>query len=67
MVTAFRDEDKISTSARVIAEIDKWMGRFDCLVVGPGLGRDPFLLVRLLKRVFLSLPLYLHTVSTYTK
>ncbi|CAI9102760.1 OLC1v1001080C1 [Oldenlandia corymbosa var. corymbosa] len=24
---------------------DKWMERFGCLVIGPGLGRDPFLLV----------------------
>ncbi|CAA3001326.1 ATP-dependent (S)-NAD(P)H-hydrate dehydratase [Olea europaea subsp. europaea] len=39
-----RDEFKRSTLAKVIAEIDKWMERFDCLVVGPGLGRDPFLL-----------------------
>ncbi|KAL2530471.1 ATP-dependent (S)-NAD(P)H-hydrate dehydratase [Forsythia ovata] len=39
-----RDEHKRSTSAKVIAEVDKWMERFDCLVVGPGLGRDPFLL-----------------------
>ncbi|KAK6139076.1 hypothetical protein DH2020_027199 [Rehmannia glutinosa] len=39
-----RDEDKKSISAKVIEEVDKWMGRFDCLVIGPGLGRDPFLL-----------------------
>lgn len=39
-----RDEYKRSTSDMVIAEVDKWMERFDCLVVGPGLGRDPFLL-----------------------
>ncbi|KAG8370144.1 hypothetical protein BUALT_Bualt14G0086800 [Buddleja alternifolia] len=39
-----RDEDKKSISAKVIAEVDKWMERFDCLVIGPGLGRDPFLL-----------------------
>lgn len=42
----FRDEDKKSISAKVIEEVDKWMERFDCLVIGPGLGRDPFLLVR---------------------
>lgn len=41
----FRDEDKKSISERVLAEVEKWMERFDCLVVGPGLGRDPFLLV----------------------
>nr|XP_043624432.1 ATP-dependent (S)-NAD(P)H-hydrate dehydratase [Erigeron canadensis] len=39
-----RDEDKKSISMRVLAEVDKWMERFDCLVIGPGLGRDPFLL-----------------------
>ncbi|XP_057771786.1 ATP-dependent (S)-NAD(P)H-hydrate dehydratase isoform X2 [Salvia miltiorrhiza] len=39
-----RDEDKKSVSAKVIEEVDKWMERFDCLVIGPGLGRDPFLL-----------------------
>ncbi|KAL7220519.1 hypothetical protein ACSBR2_013405 [Camellia fascicularis] len=38
------DEDKRSTSDYVLAEVVKWMERFDCLVVGPGLGRDPFLL-----------------------
>lgn len=40
-----RDEDRRSISGKVLAEVDKWMERFDCLVVGPGLGRDPFLLV----------------------
>ncbi|KAF4350194.1 hypothetical protein F8388_013615 [Cannabis sativa] len=39
-----RDEDKKSILDKVLAEVDKWMERFDCLVVGPGLGRDPFLL-----------------------
>ncbi|XP_022861782.1 uncharacterized protein LOC111382138 [Olea europaea var. sylvestris] len=38
------DEFRRSISAKVITQVDKWMGRFDCLVVGPGLGRDPFLL-----------------------
>ncbi|MCD7468842.1 hypothetical protein HAX54_007350 [Datura stramonium] len=41
---SIRDEEKSSISAKVIAEVEKWMERFDCLVVGPGLGRDPFLL-----------------------
>nr|GMD87067.1 ATP-dependent (S)-NAD(P)H-hydrate dehydratase [Ipomoea batatas] len=41
---SIRDEDKSSISAKVIAEVDKWLERFDCLVIGPGLGRDPFLL-----------------------
>ncbi|KAH9606887.1 hypothetical protein KSS87_019721 [Heliosperma pusillum] len=39
-----RDEDKILTASKILAEVNKWMTRFDCLVVGPGLGRDPFLL-----------------------
>ncbi|KAL7210221.1 hypothetical protein ACSBR1_031729 [Camellia fascicularis] len=39
-----RDEDKRSILDKVLAEVEKWMERFDCLVVGPGLGRDPFLL-----------------------
>lgn len=41
----FRDEEKITIAGKVLAEVDKWMERFDCLVVGPGLGRDSFLLV----------------------
>ncbi|TYK17171.1 ATP-dependent (S)-NAD(P)H-hydrate dehydratase [Cucumis melo var. makuwa] len=39
-----RDEEKKFISERVLAEVDKWLERFDCLVIGPGLGRDPFLL-----------------------
>nr|GMD75643.1 ATP-dependent (S)-NAD(P)H-hydrate dehydratase [Ipomoea batatas] len=39
-----RDEEKDLISTKVIGEVEKWMERFDCLVVGPGLGRDPFLL-----------------------
>ncbi|OIV95854.1 hypothetical protein TanjilG_06830 [Lupinus angustifolius] len=39
-----REEDKKIISGKVLAEVDKWMERFDCLVIGPGLGRDPFLL-----------------------
>eukprot|EP00268_Persea_americana_P025239 TRINITY_DN2459_c0_g1_i5.p1 TRINITY_DN2459_c0_g1~~TRINITY_DN2459_c0_g1_i5.p1 ORF type:complete len:212 (-),score=37.18 TRINITY_DN2459_c0_g1_i5:567-1202(-) len=39
-----RDDEKVSVSRTVLAEVAKWMERFDCIVVGPGLGRDPFLL-----------------------
>ncbi|CAN6450524.1 unnamed protein product [Victoria cruziana] len=39
-----RDDEKELTSKKVLAEVAKWMTRFDCLVVGPGLGRDPFLM-----------------------
>ncbi len=27
-----------------VAEVEAWFSRLDCLVVGPGLGRDPLLL-----------------------
>ncbi|PQQ14174.1 ATP-dependent (S)-NAD(P)H-hydrate dehydratase isoform X2 [Prunus yedoensis var. nudiflora] len=39
-----RDDEKGVISGKVLSEVDKWMERFDCLVIGPGLGRDPFLL-----------------------
>ena len=29
----------------VLSEFSRWLDRFDCLIIGPGLGRDPFLLV----------------------
>ncbi|WOG83327.1 hypothetical protein DCAR_0102502 [Daucus carota subsp. sativus] len=38
------DDEKSSRADKVLAEVDKWMERFDCLVIGPGLGRDPYLL-----------------------
>ncbi|XP_013628186.1 PREDICTED: ATP-dependent (S)-NAD(P)H-hydrate dehydratase-like isoform X2 [Brassica oleracea var. oleracea] len=40
------EEEKRKVQDEVIGEVDKWMERFDCLVIGPGLGRDPFLLVQ---------------------
>uniref|UniRef100_A0A0D3B1X2 ATP-dependent (S)-NAD(P)H-hydrate dehydratase n=1 Tax=Brassica oleracea var. oleracea TaxID=109376 RepID=A0A0D3B1X2_BRAOL len=40
----FTEEEKRKVQDKVIGEVDKWMERFDCLVIGPGLGRDPFLL-----------------------
>ena len=43
----FSEEEKRKVQDKVIGEVDKWMERFDCLVIGPGLGRDPFLLVQL--------------------
>lgn len=45
MKSDLRDEDRIFLFNKAISEVDKWMERFDCLVVGPGLGRDPYLLV----------------------
>ncbi|XP_076933532.1 ATP-dependent (S)-NAD(P)H-hydrate dehydratase-like isoform X2 [Bidens hawaiensis] len=39
-----KEEDRKSAATLVLAEVDKWLERFDCLVIGPGLGRDPFLL-----------------------
>ncbi|XP_013727724.2 ATP-dependent (S)-NAD(P)H-hydrate dehydratase isoform X1 [Brassica napus] len=43
-VSHFSEEEKRQVQERVVGEVDKWMERFDCLVIGPGLGRDPFLL-----------------------
>ncbi|KAK7395686.1 hypothetical protein VNO78_16251 [Psophocarpus tetragonolobus] len=37
-----RKEYKKSIASKVLAEANKWMERFDYLVVGLGLGRDPF-------------------------
>eukprot|EP00250_Pteridium_aquilinum_P018831 c24214_g4_i2 orf=401-1423(-) len=36
--------EKQEVLKNVLFEIGKWLDRFDCLVIGPGLGRDPFLL-----------------------
>lgn len=41
------EEDQRKVQDKVLGEVDKWMERFDCLVIGPGLGRDPFLLVQI--------------------
>ncbi|XP_013615753.1 PREDICTED: ATP-dependent (S)-NAD(P)H-hydrate dehydratase-like, partial [Brassica oleracea var. oleracea] len=43
-ISQFSEEEKRKVQDEVIGEVDKWMERFDCLVIGPGLGRDPFLL-----------------------
>ncbi|XP_057860995.1 ATP-dependent (S)-NAD(P)H-hydrate dehydratase isoform X4 [Cryptomeria japonica] len=37
-------DEKESVRNKVLADVSKWIERFDCIVVGPGLGRDPFLL-----------------------
>ncbi|KQJ88687.1 ATP-dependent (S)-NAD(P)H-hydrate dehydratase isoform X1 [Brachypodium distachyon] len=39
-----RDDERESVSSIILTEVTKWMERFDCIVVGPGLGRDSFLL-----------------------
>ncbi|GJN06788.1 hypothetical protein PR202_ga24549 [Eleusine coracana subsp. coracana] len=39
-----RDDERGSVSSKILIEVAKWMERFDCIVVGPGLGRDSFLL-----------------------
>ncbi|CAF1697936.1 unnamed protein product [Brassica napus] len=44
LLSGFSEEEKRKVQDKVIGEVDKWMERFDCLVIGPGLGRDPFLL-----------------------
>eukprot|EP00249_Psilotum_nudum_P019021 c27066_g1_i1 orf=346-1350(+) len=36
--------DGRETHVKMLDEVNKWMPRFDCLVIGPGLGRDSFLL-----------------------
>ncbi|KAL5782536.1 hypothetical protein ACOSP7_007565 [Xanthoceras sorbifolium] len=43
-ISGLGDEERRRISSKILAEVDKWMERFDCLVVGPGLGRDPYLL-----------------------
>ncbi|KAI9193762.1 hypothetical protein LWI28_000053 [Acer negundo] len=43
-ISGLGDEERWRISSKILAEVDKWMERFDCLVVGPGLGRDPYLL-----------------------
>ncbi|CAG7879589.1 unnamed protein product [Brassica rapa] len=43
-ISQFSEDEKRKVQDKVIGEVDKWMERFDCLVIGPGLGRDPFLL-----------------------
>ncbi|KAJ4722383.1 ATP-dependent (S)-NAD(P)H-hydrate dehydratase [Melia azedarach] len=43
-ISGLEDEEKRHISSKILTEFDKWMKRFDCLVVGPGLGRDPYLL-----------------------
>ncbi|KAF8077477.1 hypothetical protein N665_1034s0016 [Sinapis alba] len=43
-ISNFSEEERRQVQEKVVGEVDKWMERFDCLVIGPGLGRDPFLL-----------------------
>lgn len=62
-----RDEDKSHVTERVLSEIDKWLERFDCLVVGPGLGRDPFLLVRFGKIFILCMLCLIGFFSNFSK
>ncbi|XP_039776772.1 ATP-dependent (S)-NAD(P)H-hydrate dehydratase-like isoform X2 [Panicum virgatum] len=39
-----KDDERASVSSKILTEVAKWMERFDCIVIGPGLGRDSFLL-----------------------
>ncbi|XP_047091634.1 ATP-dependent (S)-NAD(P)H-hydrate dehydratase-like isoform X2 [Lolium rigidum] len=39
-----REDERESVSSSILTEVTKWMERFDCIVVGPGLGRDSFLM-----------------------
>ncbi|XP_010492965.1 PREDICTED: ATP-dependent (S)-NAD(P)H-hydrate dehydratase-like [Camelina sativa] len=43
-ISQLSEEDQRTVQDKVLGEVNKWMERFDCLVIGPGLGRDPFLL-----------------------
>jgi ATP-dependent NAD(P)H-hydrate dehydratase len=38
------EEEIGNLKAKVLEEVGKWLTRFDCIVVGPGLGRDSILL-----------------------
>ncbi|KAM0931520.1 hypothetical protein ACQ4PT_000272 [Festuca glaucescens] len=40
-----REDERESVSSTILTEVAKWMERFDCIVVGLGLGRDSFLMV----------------------
>ncbi len=40
------EEDRSEVKEKVMEEVGKWLERFDCIVIGPGLGRDSLLLVR---------------------
>jgi hypothetical protein len=40
----FRGDERLFLES-VLNEVSRWLDRFDCLIIGPGLGRDPFLLV----------------------
>ncbi|KAK1592835.1 hypothetical protein Q3G72_031162 [Acer saccharum] len=43
-ISGLADEERKRISSKILAKVDKWMERFDCLVVGPGLRRDPYFL-----------------------
>ncbi|KAK3245666.1 hypothetical protein CYMTET_44779 [Cymbomonas tetramitiformis] len=55
------EDTYVPSQEAAVAAVEKWLSRLDCLVVGPGLGRDPLLLdsveeiIRRAKR--LNLPL----------
>lgn len=59
MRSQLSEEDQRKVQDKVLGEVDKWLERFDCLVIGPGLGRDPFLLVQF------SLPLLHHQITQF--
>jgi len=39
-------KERVDVKDKVMGEVSKWLERFDCIVIGPGLGRDSLLLVR---------------------
>lgn len=38
------EEERSKLKEKVLADVGKWLERFDCIVIGPGLGRDSILL-----------------------
>jgi ATP-dependent NAD(P)H-hydrate dehydratase len=38
-------KERVDLKDKVMGEVSKWLERFDCIVIGPGLGRDSLLLV----------------------
>jgi ATP-dependent NAD(P)H-hydrate dehydratase len=38
------DKERVDVKDKVMGEVSKWLERFDCIVIGPGLGRDSLLL-----------------------
>ncbi|KAJ7532924.1 hypothetical protein O6H91_13G025900 [Diphasiastrum complanatum] len=44
LLSKLAEKEKEEIKQKVLEEVEKWLPRFDCLVIGPGLGRDPLIL-----------------------